>query len=296
MRKLIFAGLAVLSFLCAPISEAAIILSDSFDYPNGSVVTNSGGVWGTHSGITGQVQVTSSRLVLSQANTEDINAQLAGQPYPATTNILLYARFTVNFSALPSGGGTYFAHFKDATASGFRGKVFATTNGVPAGLFGIGIGNITNSNFGLISSNLSLNTDYVLVMRYAPSNATSTLWLNPIDENDSGLTATDLATTLTITSFGLRESLSGGDGMGTLSLDDLQIGTSFDDVVPNSTPHITIQPQDQIAIEGSNVTFTVTATGTQPLSYQWLFFGTNLDSATNSSLVLTAVTTNDAGP
>jgi endonuclease/exonuclease/phosphatase family metal-dependent hydrolase len=296
VRKLTFAGLAVLSFLCTQFSKASTIFSDSFDYPNGSITTNSGGVWVTHSGITGQVQEVSSRVLLSQTNTEDINAQLAGQPYPATTNALLYARFTVNFAALPSGAGTYFAHFKDASATGFRCKVFATTNGVPVGFFRIGIGNVTNANFGVIDSNLRLNTDYILVARYAPSNATSALWLNPVNESDPALVATDATTTLSITSFALRESLSSGDGMGALFLDDLRIGTRFSDVVPNSSPQITIQPQSQVAIEGSNVTFSVVATGTEPMSYQWLLNGTNLDGATNSSLTLMAVTTNDAGP
>src|SRR4051812_10851901 len=103
VRKLIFAVLAVLALEFAPFSNASIILSDSFDYPNGSIVTNSGAVWVTHSGITGQVQVVSSRVLLSQTNSEDINAQLAGAPYPATTNALLYARFTINFAAMPSG-------------------------------------------------------------------------------------------------------------------------------------------------------------------------------------------------
>lgn len=295
MRKLLFAGLAVLSLHCARISEAAMISSDSFDYPNGSIVTNSGGVWTTHSGVTGQVQVISSRVLLSQTNSEDISVQLAGQPYPATTNVLLYARFTINFASLPSGAGTYFAHFKDATATGFRSKIFATTNGVATGFFRVGIANVANSGFGTINSNLSLNTDYVLVARYAPSNATSTLWLNPSDETDPGLAAVDSATTLSITSFALRESLSSGDGMGTLFFDDLRIGTTFSDVVPNSAPRITVQPQSQMAVEGSNVTFTVVASGTHPFSFQWLFNGTNLDGATNSSLTLIAVTTNDAG-
>src|SRR5215467_3169144 len=129
----------MLCFECFPVASASIVFSDAFDYPNGSIVTNSGGVWTTHSGITGQVQVISSRVLLSQTNSEDINAQLAGQPYPATTNALLYARFTVNFASMPSGAGTYFAHFKDATASGFRCKVFATTNGVPTGFFRVGV-------------------------------------------------------------------------------------------------------------------------------------------------------------
>lgn len=296
MRKLIFAGLAVLSLQCAPLSEASIIFSDSFDYPNGSIVTNSGGVWLTHSGTTGQVQVVSNRVLLSQTNTEDINAQLAGQPYPASTNVLLYARFTINCAVLPSGAGTYFAHFKDATASGFRDKIFATTNGVPTGFFRVGISSITNSNFEVINSNLNLNTDYVLVTRYAPSNAASTLWLNPSDESDPAIVATDSTNTLTVTSFGLRESLSSGDGIGTLFLDDVRIGTSFVDVVPPLAPLITVEPQSQSAIEGSNATFSVTAIGAQPLIYQWMFYGTNLAGATSSSLTLTAVTTNDNGP
>lgn len=288
--------MAVLCLECSPFANASIVLSDSFDYTNGSIVTNSGGVWTTHSGITGQVQVVSNRVLLSQTNTEDIDAQLAGQPYPATTNVLLYARFMINFAVLPTGAGTYFAHFKDATATGFRDKIFATTNGVPAGFFRIGVANAANSGFGVIDSDLRLNTDYLVVSRYAPSNATSTLWLNPSDESDPGLAAADSATTLSITSFALRESLSGGDGMGTLFLDDLRIGTSFSDVIPSSAPRITVEPQSQMVIEGSNVTFSVAATGVQPLSYQWLFNGTNLDGATNSSLTLIAVTTNDAGP
>jgi endonuclease/exonuclease/phosphatase family metal-dependent hydrolase len=296
VRKLLFAGLAMLCFECFPVASASIVFSDSFDYPDGSIVTNSADVWATHSGVTGQVQVVSSRVLLSQTNSEDINAQLAGQPYPGTTNVLLYARFTVNFASIPSGAGTYFAHFKDGTTTGFRDKIFATTNGVPTGFFRIGVANVANSGFGTINSDLRLNTDYVVVTRYAPSNATSTLWLNPTDESDPGLTAIDSAATLSITSFGLRESLSSGDGMGTLFLDDLRIGTSFSDVVPSSAPRITSEPQSQMVIEGSNVTFSVVATGTQPLSYQWQFGGTNLDGATNSSLTLTGVTTNDAGP
>jgi endonuclease/exonuclease/phosphatase family metal-dependent hydrolase len=296
VRKLLFAGLAVLSLYRASFSEASIVFSDSFDYPNGSIVTNSAGVWATHSGTTGQVQVASNRVFLSQTNTEDIDAQLAGQPYPATTNVFLYARFTVNFAALPSGAGAYFAHFKDASATGFRDRIFVTTNGVAPGFFRVGVANAANSGFGVLNSDLSLNTDYVLVTRYAPSNATSTLWLNPLNESDTGIAATDSTSTLTITSFGLRESLSSGDGMGTLFLDDLRIGTSFSDVVPNSPPAITLQPQNQTVFEGSNATFSVTAVGTLPLSYQWMLYGTNLDGATDSSLTLTAVSTNDAGP
>jgi uncharacterized delta-60 repeat protein len=54
-------------------------------------------------------------------------------------------------------------------------------------------------------------------------------------------------------------------------------------------------PQPQTVIQGSNATFSVTATGDAPLSYEWRFGGTNIAGATNNPLVLTAVQTNQAG-
>ncbi len=57
----------------------------------------------------------------------------------------------------------------------------------------------------------------------------------------------------------------------------------------NLTPLITVQPQSQTAIAGSNVTFQVSATGTAPLNYQWQFNAVSLPSATNKFLILTNV-------
>ena len=48
-------------------------------------------------------------------------------------------------------------------------------------------------------------------------------------------------------------------------------------------PVITTQPQPQTVIAGNSATFTVTATGTAPLAYQWRFKGTNIASATASA-------------
>ena len=60
-------------------------------------------------------------------------------------------------------------------------------------------------------------------------------------------------------------------------------------------PTITTQPQSQTVFEGSNVTFSITATGTAPLNYQWSFWGVDMASKTNNSLTLTGVQTNQAG-
>jgi uncharacterized protein YjbI with pentapeptide repeats len=58
---------------------------------------------------------------------------------------------------------------------------------------------------------------------------------------------------------------------------------------------ITVQPQSQLIPAGTNATFTATATGQGPFSYQWQFNGTNVYGATNNPLVLTNVQMNQAG-
>jgi|GEM_PF-999706 len=61
-------------------------------------------------------------------------------------------------------------------------------------------------------------------------------------------------------------------------------------------PAITAQPANQTVTVGQTANFSVTATGTGPLSYQW-YYNTNtvLADETNSSLALLNVNTNQAG-
>ena len=60
-------------------------------------------------------------------------------------------------------------------------------------------------------------------------------------------------------------------------------------------PVITSQPTNQTVVAGSNVTFTVIATGFAPLSYQWQFNGTNLNGATGTNYSRTGVMWTNAG-
>src|SRR5207253_3123524 len=108
------------------------------------------------------------------------------------------------------------------------------------------------------------------------------------------VTATDSVPTINVVAFALREQFSSPDGMGTLYFDNLRVGTSFSEVSSNP-PTITQQPQSQSVTEGTNVTLSVVASGTPPLAYQWQFNGTNQPDATNATLTLLNVTTNQSG-
>ena len=101
-----------------------------------------------------------------------------------------------------------------------------------------------------------------------------------------------------IASQGISVSLSddgntaivGGDN------DNFSAGSAW--VFTNSTPSvpaITTQPVSQSIQAGSNVSFSVTASGTAPLNYQWRFSGQKLAGQTALSLSLTNVQFANAG-
>jgi alpha-tubulin suppressor-like RCC1 family protein len=66
-------------------------------------------------------------------------------------------------------------------------------------------------------------------------------------------------------------------------------------------PSLTLQPQSQIVISGTNVSFTAAATGSQPLSYNWLLNGNYLadggrvSGVTTTNLNLANIQSADAG-
>ncbi len=65
--------------------------------------------------------------------------------------------------------------------------------------------------------------------------------------------------------------------------------------VTNAAPSISTQPQSQSVLAGQTATFSVTASGTLPLNYQWRLGGTNLSGATTNPFVLANVQTTNAG-
>lgn len=67
-------------------------------------------------------------------------------------------------------------------------------------------------------------------------------------------------------------------------------------VAPTNTPvNIVSQPVSHFTVIGSNVIFSVGATGNPPPTYQWRKNGTNLFNATNTTLTISNAQTSDAG-
>ncbi len=69
----------------------------------------------------------------------------------------------------------------------------------------------------------------------------------------------------------------------------------YQNLTPFGGPVITQQPVSQTNYVGTSATFSVTAIGPMPLSYQWELSETNLPGATNTSLTLTNLQFSQAG-
>ncbi len=101
-------------------------------------------------------------------------------------------------------------------------------------------------------------------------------------------TAPTVTTTTTVTMYGA--SISGGYGGST--------GTTVLTITVNPpavAPSITTQPGNQTVTAGQTAMFSVSATGTAPLSYQWRKNGANITGATSNAYTTPATTTADSG-
>jgi hypothetical protein len=90
---------------------------------------------------------------------------------------------------------------------------------------------------------------------------------------------------LTWSLYPVHQAYAGGTGW----LDQVQ-------VIPGGTGAIITTTSSGILTNaGNNVSFSVSATGTPPLKFQWSYEGTNLVSATNATITLNNVQTQNAG-
>ena len=90
---------------------------------------------------------------------------------------------------------------------------------------------------------------------------------------------------------GTAYSVVVGNGAGSVASNTATLTVTATAVAPT----INTQPAAQTVTAGEAATFTVDATGTAPLRYQWKKGGTNIDGATNSSYTTPATLLTDSG-
>ena len=274
IQKRLFIGAAFLwlGVLAGGRLAAEIYLSEPFAYPDGPITAPAASPWEHTSGKEEDpLNVQNGALLLREDHSEDVAANLASGPFAADSGATLYAAFDLTATALPSGEGTYFAHFRDSSLN-FRGRVFiAPTTDGQAGFYRIGISNGGKpSEAAFFPQPLAIGDRYQIAVRYEVETAGSTLWVDPTDAASESVDNDDSANPKTITRFAFRQSLSSGDGMGELQIDNLVVASTLEEALagPSSQPRPEPEPEPvaiiQIAAESQTV-----LENAEPLSLTW---------------------------
>jgi len=256
---------ATRSFNAMVVSSSSIVLSEPFNYADGSLTTNSGRLWTTRAGTPGQMQMVFSTALVTASQSEDVIARLIGGPYETNGSTVLYASFEVNFSAPPSVAPDIFAHFSGVDAGLLVGRVLASTTNAAPGSYRLGIANgetpSTVANVKDYPMDLATGVPYLVVVCFDVAAGTSKLWVNPAS-GGGWVNAIDLPQPTRVNYYGLRQS----GGIGDMRIDNLRVGTAFDAVTP-TLGHLRIRRS------GNNVEVSWPQSGT--------WEGFVLESATN---------------
>jgi hypothetical protein len=212
--------------LCSTTSFAATLYSSPMTAPpltSGNLVGQDG--WTAHSGAgVVPIQVGSSgTLVDSTAGGTREDANVAITPISAGETYYFGFDVTVNGTSGDTPTNVYFAHFKD-TGTDFTVRTFITAFAGADFTFGLSpAGSAPDATW---ATGLTYGQTYRVVGAYNSDTLENRLWVDPLTEASTSLSATDSAANA-VSGFALRQATANTSQLIT----NLAVGTSFNDVV-----------------------------------------------------------------
>jgi hypothetical protein len=234
----------------------------------------------------------------------------AGNP-PNKTNI--FASFLLKVTGTNGMGtsATFFAGFNNtigtqtAQPSVVGSKLFAALSGTGFKL-GVGKSTAAAANIGFESATHATNEVIFVVLQYTfgattadGTNYPSKLWVNPSPSTFGASTPpTPSASSVGTVDQDITDAktfifFQRATTQPSYIADELRISYTWAGVT--AAPDFTSQPASRTNNAGTAATFTASALGDGPLSYQWQKNGSDISGATASSLTLNNVLTVDAG-
>jgi hypothetical protein len=142
---------------------------------------------------------------------------------------------------------------------------------------------------------LTAGTTNLVVLKYDLVTRIASVFINPTPGGAEPRPGTVVTGTTSFATLNYAYIRTPG-ASGVYNIDTMRIASSWGEVTPINAqpPSITGQSTNQTVETGANVSFTVTTSGTAPLSYRWWNSGGPLAAGTNATLNLSNVTTNDA--
>ena len=226
--------------LTTPPLPPTLLLEENFAYAaNQPLAGSAGNTWTSHSGNSNPIAVTATNLTYSGYGAGTGNAVLLNGSGIDENRLFspVYARTTVYLSALVSVSnatkdGDYFLHLGNnpLTSSSYRGRVFVrkpTDNTIQFGVSGSG--NTDSKTVTYTATSQTLNTTYLLLLRYSfdETGSQADLFINPplngtLPTPDATYTETGNSPA-NVGAVALRQSVTSM----TLTVDGLLVGTDF---------------------------------------------------------------------
>ncbi|HLH09759.1 MAG TPA: immunoglobulin domain-containing protein [Terriglobales bacterium] len=282
----------------------AIIAASSSTYTTPPTTTSDSGAQFTVT-VSNSVGKTSSNAAALTVTPAPIAPSITNQP----SSQIVTAGQTATFSVIAAGTAplNYQWQKNGAAISGATSSTYKTpaaTGSDNGAQFAV---TVTNSVGSVTSNTAALTVSVPPTIAGQPSNQTVTIgqtatfsitaagtaplsyqWRKN-DANISGATAATYTTPATVS--------SDNGAQFTVVVSNLagSIASTAATLTVNTPPLITVQPGSQSAVIGQTATFSVTANGTAPLSYQWNKNGTPISGATASSYTTPATISSDSG-